>query len=77
MQWIDPAEHLSYQMPVKIPQVKEEDFLKTAIDYVLAKSDIDAASFQTAALNAALYKSRISKHHGHTVVLIGEDTLKE
>lgn len=77
VQWIDPEEHLSYQMPVKIPKVKEEDFLKTAIDYVLAKSDIDAASFQTAVLNAALCKSRISKRHGHSVVFIGEDTLKE
>ena len=31
-QWINPAEHLSYQMPEKPFEISEEDFKKTAMD---------------------------------------------
>ena len=34
-QWVDPAEHLSYQVPPKPFVIHEEDFAKTALDYLL------------------------------------------
>lgn len=34
-QWVDPTEHLSYQVPPKPFVIHEEDFAKTALDYLL------------------------------------------
>ena len=34
-QWVNPAEHLSYQMPQKPFEIYEEDFCKTAMDYLM------------------------------------------
>ena len=39
-QWINPAEHLSYQMPEKPFEITEEDFRKTAMDYICFKRGI-------------------------------------
>ena len=36
-QWIKPDEHLSYQMPEKPFEISEEDFKKTAMDYICFK----------------------------------------
>jgi hypothetical protein len=40
-QWIDPSEHLSYQMPETEFQINKEDFRKTCMDYILFKKGID------------------------------------
>lgn len=34
-QWINPKEHLSYQVPPKPFSIREEDFQKTALNYLL------------------------------------------
>ncbi len=59
-QIIDPAEHLSYQMPGKPFEISEEDFRKTAMDYLCFKQGIDTKEFSDALLNAMLYSSEIS-----------------
>lgn len=35
IQWINPSEHLSYQMPEKEFEIYEEDFTKTMMDYIM------------------------------------------
>ena len=63
-QWIKPSEHLSYQMPEKPFEVFEEDFRKTAMDYLMFQKGIDAKGFGEKLLTAALYSSEISQSDG-------------
>jgi len=42
MQWLDPKEHLSYQMPQKPFELYEEDFTKVIMDYEMFKQGIEA-----------------------------------
>lgn len=58
-QWIKPSEHLSYQMPEKPFEISEEDFKKTAMDYICFKNGIDTKEFGEKLLNAALYSSEV------------------
>ena len=58
-QWINPDEHLSYQMPEKPFEISEEDFKKTAIDYICFKQGIDTKEFGEKLLDAALYGSEV------------------
>lgn len=59
-QWMNPAEHLSYQMPQKPFGIFEEDFRKTAMDYLMFKQGIDAKEFGEKLLDTAMYSSRVS-----------------
>lgn len=59
-QWIKPSEHLSYQMPEKPFEISEEDFKKTAIDYICFKQGIDAKKFNEKLVNTILYTSDIT-----------------
>ena len=59
-QWINPSEHLSYQMPEKLFEISEEDFKKTAFDYICFKKGIDTKEFGEKLLNATLYGSEVS-----------------
>lgn len=59
-QWVDPAEHLSYQMPQKSFEIFEEDFRKTAMDYLMFQKGIDAKNFGEKLLSAAMYSSNVS-----------------
>ena len=59
-QWIKPSEHLSYQMPEKPFEISEEDFKKTAMDYICFKNGIDTKEFGEKLLNAALYGSEVT-----------------
>ena len=59
-QWINPNEHLSYQMPEKPFEIYEEDFKKTAMDYLMFLQGIDAKEFGDNLLNSSLYSSNIS-----------------
>lgn len=60
VQWINPNEHLSYQMPEKPFEISEKDFRKTAMDYICFKHGIDTKKFGEKILNAVLYESEIS-----------------
>lgn len=54
-QWIKPSEHLSYQVPQKPFQIYEEDFRKSAMDYVLFQKGIDTNELKTKMSEEALY----------------------
>lgn len=58
-QWINPAEHLSYQMPEKPFEITEEDFRKTAMDYICFKRGINTKDFGEKVTAAILYSNKI------------------
>lgn len=59
-QWVDPAKHLSYQVPQKPFEIFEEDFRKTAMDYLMFQRGIDAKEFGDRLLNTAMYASSVT-----------------
>ena len=59
-QWVNPNEHLSYQLPQKPFEIFEEDFRKTAMDYLMFKKGIDAKSFSEKLTSTAMYSSQVS-----------------
>lgn len=58
-QWINPKTYLSYQLPEKPFVISEEDFRKTAMDYLCFKEGIDTKTFNYLLLNSALYASKV------------------
>ena len=70
-QWIKPSEHLSYQMPENSFEISEEDFKKTAMDYICFKNGIDTKEFGGKLLNAALYASEVSSDDTGVNIKIG------
>ena len=58
-QWVNPEEHLSYQMPQKPFEIFEEDFRKTAMDYIMFQKGIDTKDFGEKLLNKAMYSSKV------------------
>ena len=70
-QWINPKEHQSYQMPEKPFEISEEDFKKTAMDYICFKNGINTKKFGEKLLNAALYSSEISSDDTGVNIKIG------
>lgn len=69
-QWINPSEHLSYQMPEKPFEIHEEDFRKVAMDYLMFKNGIDAKGFGEKLLNTAMYSSDISEKDNSVYISI-------
>lgn len=59
-QWVNPEEHLSYQMPQKPFEIFEEDFRKTAMDYIMFQKGIDTKDFGEKLLERAMYSSCVS-----------------
>lgn len=59
-QWVNPDEHLSYQMPQKPFEIFEEDFRKTAMDYLMFRQGIDVKEFGEKLLDTTMYSSRVS-----------------
>jgi type I restriction-modification system DNA methylase subunit len=70
-QWINPDEHLSYQMPEKPFEISEEDFKKTAMDYICFKQGIDTKEFGEKLLNAVLYGSEVTSDDTGVNIKIG------
>lgn len=58
-QWIKPSEHLSYQTPTKPFEIFDEDFRKTAMDYLMFKQGIDANVLAEGVTNKVMYSSEI------------------
>ena len=69
-QWIDPTEHLSYQMPQKPFEIFEEDFRKTAIDYLMFQKGIDAKLFGEKLMTTAMYSSRVGVQNDTVTVIM-------
>ncbi len=72
-QWIKPSEHLSYQMPEKPFEISEEDFKKTAIDYICFKQGIDTKKFNEKLVNTILYTSDITYDNDCVCIKVSKD----
>lgn len=71
-QWVNPAEHLSYQMPQKPFEIFEEDFRKTAMDYLMFKKEIDAKEFCEKLMNTAMYSSKVISDDNTVTVIMSK-----
>ena len=69
-QIINPKEHLSYQMPEEPFEISEEDFKKTAMNYICFKQGIDTKEFGEKLLNATLYSSEVSTDNNFVSIKI-------
>lgn len=59
-QWLDPKKFLSYQTPEKPFIISEDDFEKTAIDFLLYKDKVDVNNFKNDLLNALFFSKTIT-----------------
>lgn len=57
--WIDPGKCLSYQVPTKPFQIREEDFRKAAMDYILFQKGINAADLRNRVTDKVMYSSEV------------------
>ena len=69
-QWVKSDEHLSYQVPQKPFEIFEEDFRKTAMDYLMFQKGIDAKAFGEKLLDTALYTSRVSANDKDMTIIL-------
>lgn len=69
-QIINPAKHLSYQMPEKPFEISDDDFKKTIVDYEMYKQGIDVKEFNDKLLQCVLYDSEIYYEEGTTIFKI-------
>lgn len=58
-QWLDPKEHLSYQMPQAPFEITQKDFKKVVLDFMLFEKGIDKKDFEKVMLESVLYDSQI------------------
>ena len=65
IQWLNPDEHLSYQMPKKEFEIYEEDFAKTAMDYLLFKQNINVKQLAEVIAKKVLYSSVTIENNGN------------
>lgn len=69
IQWLKPAEFLSYQMPKKEFEVSDEDFMKTLMNYIMFQSGVDAKELETVLVSKVMYSSKITKSEDNTVAI--------
>ena len=55
IQWINPSEHKSYQVPAPPFVISDEDFMKTAMDYLMFQEGIDSKDFNKRLVDSVLY----------------------
>ena len=58
-QWVDSAEHLSYQTPPKPFVIHEEDFAKTALDYLLWQKNVNVSELREKLMGRVMYGSEL------------------
>lgn len=63
--WEDPGKCMSYQVPVQPFQVSEEDFRKTAMDYLMYKRGINSREFSDRLFETVLYSSTVESDDDH------------
>lgn len=76
-QWIKPSEHLSYQMPEKPFEIYEEDFIKTAMDYLMFQRGIDVKEFGDNLLNKTMYSGTVSEKEDSVVITLERGNTNE
>lgn len=69
IQWIKPAEFLSYQVPKKEFEVSDEDFMKTIMNYIMFQSGVDAKELETVLVSKVMYSSKITKSEDNSVAI--------
>ena len=70
-QWVDPAEHLSYQQPPKPFVIHEEDFAKTALDYLLWQKNVNVSELREKLMGLVMYGSElIGSDEGHMTLKV-------
>lgn len=57
--WIDPGKCLSYQVPPKPFTIREEDFQKTALDYLLFEKNVNVSELRSKLIDRMLYGSEL------------------
>ena len=70
--WESPKKHLSYQMPVKPFEITEEDFRRTAMDYLMFQQGINAKEFDESVL-AGVYAGEVSDDGENVTISIPKD----
>ena len=70
--WESPKKHLSYQMPVKPFEITEEDFRRTAMDYLMFQQGIDTKEFDESVL-AGVYAGEVSDDGENVTISIPKD----
>ena len=73
-QIIDPNNYLSYQIPDKPFAIRDEDFMKTVLDYDLFKHKIYLKDFYDQVMNKVLYDSDIEEDGNEVLVKIKKGT---
>lgn len=58
-QWINPKEHLSYQVPPKPFSIREEDFQKTALNYLLWQKNVNVSELREKLMGRVMYGSEL------------------
>lgn len=77
IQWINPNEHLSYQMPEKAFEIYEEDFSKTMMDYIMYQEGIDAKEFSDKLIEKVMYSSCVAEDGEDYVITLKGDNKDE
>lgn len=77
IQWINPNEHLSYQMPEKEFEIYEEDFTKTMMDYIMYQEGIDVKEFSDKLIEKVMYSSCIAEDGKDYVITLKGDNKDE
>ncbi len=70
IQWINPNNHLSYQLAPKQIEIFEEDFIKTMMDYELFKRKINQKEFGDNLLKKVLYSSQVKQTKNDTIIAL-------
>lgn len=73
IQWINPNEHLSYQLPEKEFEIYEEDFTKTMMDYIMYKEGIDVKEFSDNLTSKIMYSSHVAEDGEDYVITLRSD----
>ena len=60
IKWISPKEYLSYQKDEEPFEINEEDFIKTMVDYLMFKEEIDVKALKDVIANKIIYFSNIN-----------------
>lgn len=69
IQWLKPAEFLSYQVPKKEFEISDEDFMKTIMNYIMFQSGVDAKELETVLVSKVMYSSKITKSDDNSVAI--------
>lgn len=67
--WIDPGKCLSYQVPAKPFQISEEDFRKTAMDYILWQKGINASDLRNRVTDKVMYGSELTNDNAEQITV--------